>query len=77
MMRPVSGPASYFLNEVGDWLLAKNDKRLKIKRNGERAEIDDLVKCCSDFCGFLAELTERGIPAKEWRDHVNDATRTV
>ncbi len=72
MLKPVDGPAAQFIEEVCDWLLAKNDPRLSIKRNGDMAVIEDLVAACADFCGFMASLEERGISAKKWRDHVHD-----
>lgn len=58
------------MDEVGDWLLARHDPRLKISKDGTKAQIDNLNKCCADFCGFMAALERRGIPAKQWRDHL-------
>ncbi len=70
MLKPVDGPTSKFINEVCDWLLAKNDPRLSIKANGDRAIITDLAGASADFCGFMAELADRGIPVEKWREHV-------
>jgi hypothetical protein len=58
-----------FLNELRDWLLLTNDPRVELSASGGR--INSVVSASADFCGFMAQLEERGIPAKEWRSHLS------